>query len=121
MVGNVKSNVWWCVSVLSTSTRLALVAYRSAECLRRRNIECVNHQEQIGRVEQAPALRCSEGAVLLEPCAEGRECDGGYGMFQGKGRGRGHRGGHALEVRQDTLDRLVARAIGLAYSTDPTP
>jgi hypothetical protein len=63
--------MWLCVSAFSTSTRRALAAHRSAVRLRRRTIERVKHQEQIGRSEQAPALRCSAGAVHLEPGAEG--------------------------------------------------
>ena len=75
MVGNVKSHLWWCVSAFIHPTR---------SC---RAIERVNHQEQIGRIEQAPALRCGESAVHLEPGAEGRECDDGHGMSQRKGVG----------------------------------
>src|SRR5467141_1078272 len=96
MVGHVKRHVWLCVSAFSTSTRRARAAHRSAERLRRRTIERVNNQEQIGRIEQAPALRCSEGAVHLAPGAEGRECDGGHGMSQRKGLVRVHPGGKGV-------------------------
>jgi len=63
MVGHVKSHVWFCVSAFSTSTRRARAARCSAERLRRRTIERVKHQEQIGHSEQAPARRRRGGAV----------------------------------------------------------
>jgi hypothetical protein len=71
MVGHVKSHVSWCVAAFSTSTRRAHAAHGSAERLRRRTIARIKHQEQSGRSEQAPTLRCREGAVHLEPGAEG--------------------------------------------------
>ena len=39
-----------------------------------------HRQEQIGRIEQAPALGRGEGPVHLQPGAEGREFDGRHGM-----------------------------------------
>jgi hypothetical protein len=108
MVGHVKRHVWWGVSACSTSTRRTRAAHRSAERLRRRTIERVKHQKQIARIEQAPACRCSAGAVHLEPSAEGRACDGGDGLAQRTGLVRGHPGSKGLELRQDPLDRLVA-------------
>src|SRR5712691_10577827 len=108
MVGHVKRHVWWCVSAFSTFTRRARAAHRSAARLRRRTIERVKHQEQSGRSEQAPALRCSAGAVHLAPSAEGRECDGGHGRTQRTGRVWVPPGGKGLERRQETLERLVA-------------
>jgi hypothetical protein len=39
-----------------------------------------NREEEIGRIEQAPALGRGERPVHLEPGAEGRELDGGHRM-----------------------------------------
>jgi hypothetical protein len=108
MVGHVKSHVWLCVSAFSTSTRRARATHCSAERLRRRTIARVKHQEQSGHSEQALARRCREGAVHLEPSAEGRACDGGDGMAQRTGLVRVHPGSKGLERRQDPLERLVA-------------
>ena len=108
MVGHVKSHVWFCVSAFSTSTRRARAARCSAERLRRRIIARVTPQEHSGRSEQAPTRRCREGAVHLEPSAEGRECEGGDGMAQRTGLVRVPPGSKGLESRQEPLERRVA-------------